>query len=107
MVRVAFRSGSSGLAKSQWPRLGKVAKLLLKQPRLTVTMVGHADESGSEDRNMALSLDRANRVAKYLLSWRIPASRITVKGYGSSKPLVKGKTKKALAKNRRVEVIIR
>ena len=84
-----------------------MAKLLVRNPKLNVTLLGHADESGSEDRNRALSLDRANRVAKYLLSWRIEASRMTVKGYGSTLPIDKGKTKWALAKNRRVEVVIK
>jgi OmpA-OmpF porin, OOP family len=106
VVRIAFRPGSSHLAKSQAPRLKQMAKLMVNKPDLAVTLVGHADESGSEARNMALSLERANQVAKYLLSWRIAANRITVKGFGSSQPMDTGKGPKALAKNRRVEASI-
>ncbi len=89
-----------------YPILDAVAKTLKGNPQiLQLEIQGHADERGNEDRNMALSMDRANRTAKYLISWRIDASRITVKGFGSRRPLVKGNIAAALAKNRRVEVI--
>ena len=87
--------------------LRKAARKLIGQPALTASLEGHADESGSESRNMALSLERANRVAKYLLQNRIAASRVTVRGHGASKPQVSGKTAKDLAKNRRVEIFLR
>ena len=102
---VSFDPASSWLPKASMPLLGRVARIMLKKPHLSVVLHGHADERGNEDRNMALSMDRANRTAKYLISWRIDASRITVKGFGSRRPLVKGNIAAALAKNRRVEVI--
>ena len=104
---IQFRPGSSHLAKSQAKVLRKAARKLIGQPALTASLEGHADESGSESRNMALSLERANRVAKYLLQNRIAASRVTVRGHGASKPQVSGKTAKDLAKNRRVEIFLR
>ena len=107
MITVPFKPASSRFPSRAKAWLEKVAQKMREQPALTVTLVGHADESGSEDRNMALSLDRANRVAKFLTSRRVAASRITVKGHGSNKPLDPGKTPQALAKNRRVEVYLK
>jgi len=102
---VQFINNSAGLPRPIPPLLGRVARLMIKKPNLRVLVHGHADERGNEDRNMALSLDRANRVAKYLVSWRISARRITVRGFGSSESVDSGKTEGALAKNRRVEII--
>ena len=52
---------------------------------------------------MELSQNRAMAIVKYLVSKDIDPSRLTAKGYGSSKPCVPNDSKENMAKNRRTE----
>src|SRR6185312_2389773 len=52
------------------------------------TATGHADRSGPEGYNMALSLRRANAVKDSLVRNGVPASAISVIGKGETQPLV-------------------
>ena len=63
----------------------------------------HTDDQGADDYNLKLSEARAKAVADWLIKKKIDAARITWKGYGESKPLVKGTTEADRSQNRRVE----
>jgi OmpA-OmpF porin, OOP family len=65
---------------------------------------GHTDVTGSDEKNVRLSQDRAESVKRALIQKDIPEGRISAKGYGSSMPLVEGEDSVSLAKNRRVEI---
>jgi outer membrane protein OmpA-like peptidoglycan-associated protein len=71
--------------------------------RLNVT--GHADRSGGDDYNMALSLRRANAVKDVLVREGIPAAQIAVVGRGESQPLVQTADGVREPQNRRVEIV--
>lgn len=71
--------------------------------RLNVT--GHADRSGSDDYNMALSLRRANAVKDVLVREGIPAAQIAVVGRGESQPLVQTADGVREPQNRRVKIV--
>ena len=64
---------------------------------------GHADSSGRAAVNEPLSEARARAVVEHLVSRGIPASALTARGYGSSKPVADNATAEGRAKNRRVE----
>ena len=68
---------------------------------------GHADRSGPETYNMALSLRRANAVRDALVQAGVRASDISVVGLGESQPLVKTADGVRESQNRRVEIVIR
>jgi hypothetical protein len=53
---------------------------------LQVEVRGHADTSGSPQRNTALSMSRARAVADALTAEGIPASALVVSGAGSAEP---------------------
>jgi opacity protein-like surface antigen len=72
--------------------------------RLTVT--GHADRSGSDAYNMALSLRRANAVKDQLVRDGIAASSIAIIGRGESQPLVPTADGVREPQNRRVEIVL-
>jgi outer membrane protein OmpA-like peptidoglycan-associated protein len=72
--------------------------------RLTVT--GHADRSGSDAYNMALSLRRANAVKNQLVRDGIAASSIAIIGRGESQPLVPTADGVREPQNRRVEIVL-
>jgi len=75
-----------------------------QKTRIGVT--GHADRSGSDAYNMALSLRRANAVKDQLVREGIPASAITVVGRGESQPLVQTADGVREPQNRRVEIVL-
>ncbi len=71
-----------------------------------VTATGHADKSGPEAYNMALSLRRANTVKDALVREGVPATAIAVVGRGESMPLVQTADGVREPQNRRVEIVI-
>jgi outer membrane protein OmpA-like peptidoglycan-associated protein len=71
---------------------------------IAVTVVGHTDATGSEDRNIDLSLRRAYAARGYLHTRGITADRVNIDGRGSTEPLVPNKDGKPEPANRRVDV---
>jgi len=71
-----------------------------------ITATGHADRSGPENYNMALSLRRANAVKDALVRNGVPATAISVVGKGESQPLVPTADGVREPQNRRVEIVI-
>jgi opacity protein-like surface antigen len=71
-----------------------------------IGVTGHADRSGSDAYNMALSLRRANAVKDQLVREGIPAANITVVGRGESQPLVPTADGVREPQNRRVEIVL-
>ena len=83
--------------------LNRKAAILRSNPNVTLRIDGHADERGTVEYNLALSLRRANTVREYLTNFGIDVSRLEVAGFGEEKPLDPGTTDEAYAKNRRAE----
>ena len=71
-----------------------------------ITATGHADRSGPENYNMALSLRRANAVKDALVRNGVPATAITVIGKGETQPLVPTADGVREPQNRRVEIVL-
>ena len=75
-------------------------------PNIKVQISGHTDNTGTDEYNMQLSLDRAKAVADYLISKGIDAKRLTWRGYGASKPVADNTTEEGRAMNRRTEFTV-
>lgn len=71
-----------------------------------LTVIGHTDATGTENRNIDLSLRRAYTVRGYLHKKGINSSRINIDGRGSSEPLVKRPKGVPEARNRRVDIFM-
>jgi outer membrane protein OmpA-like peptidoglycan-associated protein len=71
-----------------------------------VNVTGHADKSGGDQYNMALSLRRANAVKDELVRQGVPAASIVVVGRGESQPLVPTADGVKEPQNRRVEIVL-
>lgn len=79
---------------------------LFKDRRFVI--IGHADERGSENRNLDLSRQRAQAIYERLLvSDPSLESRVEVLGKGSSEPIDPGHSDEAYRKNRRLQVILK
>ena len=80
---------------------------LQRNPSVRVRVEGNADDSGSDEYNMALSQRRATIVSRYLTDRGIDASRIQIVSYGEEKPAcTTGRDDECRAKNRRDEFVI-
>ncbi|MFQ4145190.1 OmpA family protein [Chlorogloeopsis sp. ULAP02] len=71
-------------------KLLDTAKYLGKSVRIEI--IGHANTTGIESRNIILSQDRANKILSYLISQGINTSNLTAVGVGSSQPFKQGFT---------------
>lgn len=73
-----------------------------------VRLEGHTDSKGGASYNQSLSERRAESVKRWLVQHdHVPASRITTRGFGKTRPIASNDTEAGRQKNRRVEVVIR
>lgn len=72
-----------------------------------IEVSGHADRSGSDRYNQALSLRRAQAVAGELERRGISRSEIDIQAFGESRPLVATADGVREPQNRRVEIVLR
>ncbi len=101
---INFDFDKASLRPEERELLSRIAGILLTSSGYRVQVYGHTDDVGSNQYNLELSERRAKAVEKYLIEAGIDPSIITMKGFGKSIPLVRGSSKEARAKNRRVEI---
>jgi outer membrane protein OmpA-like peptidoglycan-associated protein len=75
-------------------------------PTLKIEIQGHTDNTGTDEKNKALSENRAKSVYQYLIDKGVSAGRLSYKGYASSKPIGPNNTESGRAKNRRTEFVV-
>ena len=101
---IYFDVNKTNISPTAAKALDRNGTLLRDNPKVRVEIGGHSDSTGSEAANMKASEKRAQSAKKYLQDkFNIAADRMTVKGYGATKPIADNKTKEGQAKNRRVE----
>jgi hypothetical protein len=85
--------------------LERVAQELAAHPEVSqIRVEGHSDDSGSPEYNQQLSRQRARHVADVLAQHGVPADKVEIKAYGSSRPAIQGQSSAARTRNRRVEI---
>jgi outer membrane protein OmpA-like peptidoglycan-associated protein len=81
-----------------------VVKVMMENPEYNLSIYGHTDNVGADDKNMTLSQERAIAVKTYLLEKGVPENRIVeVKGFGETMPVATNETAAGKQQNRRVE----
>jgi outer membrane protein OmpA-like peptidoglycan-associated protein len=83
-----FDFGESDLSLSAKMELDKDVQSLKENANINVRMAGYTSATGTEEVNQKLSEQRANAVRNYLIEKGIAPERITVIGYGRTKPAV-------------------
>lgn len=83
-----FDFGQSTLSPEAKTLLDADVQVLKENPQTHVRMAGYTSAKGSEDVNQELSERRANAVRDYLIEKDIAPERITIIGYGRTKPAV-------------------
>lgn len=82
-----------------------VARELLSRASY-VEIVGHTDDVGDDNYNMALSKQRAASVRDYLISKGLDAIKVVTTGMGETMPTASNNTPEGRAENRRVEILL-
>jgi peptidoglycan-associated lipoprotein len=77
--------------------------ILRANPMVTLRIVGHTDERGSEEYNLALGQRRAATVKRYLTNQGVSEHRIETVSFGEERPVAQGHDESAWAQNRRDE----
>jgi len=85
--------------------LNLIVEELKTYPQIKVRIQGHTDIIGTKAYNDALSIRRAQAVKTYLTNRGISGDRMTLEGFGFSKPEATNKTAEGRALNRRVEIV--
>jgi flagellar motor protein MotB len=106
-----FRPGEFVMNNDLKTAVQKLAMDIKASPGNRVVIEGHTDNirpsSGKKYMdNIELSFLRANAVAFQLVKSGIKLERISVIGYGDTRPIASNKTSEGRARNRRVEVKI-
>ncbi len=99
---VNFESNSDRLLPGAESVLNDAAATLHKNPTIRVDVEGHTDSDGAADYNESLSARRATTVHDYLVARGVAGDRMTVRGYGESRPIADNTTSVGKAQNRRV-----
>lgn len=106
-----FGTGQDVVSENLKNTIRSLINDIAASPDYRVLIEGHTDnipiKSSIDKRyidNMELSFLRAKAVSQILVENGIPLNRISVTGYGDSRPLASNDTDGGRAKNRRVEV---
>ena len=83
-----------------------MARLLRSQPALKVFIVGHTDNAGGFDANLALSAARAQAVVAALSRAGINPQRLAAKGLANLAPVASNAEEAGRTRNRRVEMVL-
>lgn len=83
--------------------LDNLAKFLLENPSVSICIIGHTDNVGSDAANMRLSLGRSEAVRRDLIMRGVDANRLGATGKGETMPVATNDTEEGRAQNRRVE----
>ncbi|REE05560.1 OmpA family protein [Marinoscillum furvescens] len=103
--KVYFAFNSYELSAAAKSELKAIAKTLSTDSNIEVVLEGHSDNIGPEAINLTLSEQRARAAKKFLITQGIAADRISIKGFGESKPAAPNDTEEeGRALNRRAEI---
>lgn len=72
-------------------------------PDYTLSISGHTDDIGNDERNLELSQQRAKACYDYLIFRGIKADRLRHAGFGENRPIAENTTASGRELNRRVE----
>lgn len=106
LADILFDFGKATLKRDVEFNLVKIATILGQYPEMQIAVEGHTDNVGSEEYNLELSMKRAQAVADFMVTQGLSGDRLTVAGYGFSRPLEDNSTESGRQKNRRVDLVI-
>lgn len=103
--RINFDPGRASIRPEAKDVLEQIYNLLVQAEDSKLELVGHTDNTGTQEGNYALSTARAEAVKNYLIQKGIPATRFQkIDGKGQDEPTADNNTAAGKAQNRRVVI---
>jgi len=104
--QTAFDTNSTAVKPGFYTTMDKLADVMIRYGKTTLTIVGHTDNKGASDYNQKLSQERALSVAHYLESKNVNPVRLATLGKGEGQPIASNETESGRQANRRVEIYV-
>jgi outer membrane protein OmpA-like peptidoglycan-associated protein len=101
-----FNTNSTDIKPGFHSTLDKIADVVVRYGKTTLTVAGHTDDVGAAQYNQGLSERRAHSVAQYLESKKVNPVRLAIVGKGESMPIESNTSETGRAANRRVEIYV-
>lgn len=105
-THTSFDTNFATIKAGFFPTLDKIAGVVNKYGKTTLTITGYTDNTGSNSINQPLSEQRALAVANYFSAKRVMPERISAYGRGAANPIANNGSAAGRALNRRVEILI-
>jgi len=103
--RINFDVGRATIRPEGKDVLEQIYNLLIQAEDSKLELVGHTDNTGTQEGNYSLSTARGEAVKNYLIQKGIPATRFQkVDGKGQDEPIADNSTPAGKAQNRRVVI---
>jgi outer membrane protein OmpA-like peptidoglycan-associated protein len=106
LENVEFDIGKATLRPQSLATLNHLIEYLKRKSSVHIEIAGFTDNIGPRAENQKLSFERARSVFKFLNQNGISEERMTIKGYGDSKPITDNNSEEGRQKNRRIEITI-
>lgn len=103
-LAVHFESDSSRMMSGSQQQISEIVEMMQADADLALSVNGYTDNSGTAQRNLELSRERAHAIVDELVRRGIPAARLRAHGFGRERPVADNATAEGRAKNRRVEL---
>jgi peptidoglycan-associated lipoprotein len=100
---VFFDYDMSVIREDQRAKMDAKANVLREESAVALRIVGHADERGSTEYNLALGMRRAQSIKDYLAGYGISPDRLQIMSMGEERPLEAGHDERAWSRTRRGE----
>jgi outer membrane protein OmpA-like peptidoglycan-associated protein len=104
--QTAFETNSAQIKSGFHSTMDKLADVVVRYNKTSLTVVGHTDDVGTNEYNQKLSERRALSVAQYLESKRVNSMRLAISGKGETQPTATNATEGGRQANRRVEIYV-
>jgi len=102
-----FKTNSAELNESSLKVLDSVKTAIGSRQSQDISVIGHTDRVGTDEKNYILSRKRALKVKQILVLKGVSPDHIEINYHGEANPLVKTEEGVAEPRNRRVEVTVR
>ena len=101
-----FKFGKAAMPDEAKADIDQLVQQLKANPNgAYIEIEGHTDNTGSNEMNYKLGLERAEAVKRYLYEQhQVPLHKISVISYGEEKPIAPNNTRAGRAQNRRVVI---
>jgi type IX secretion system PorP/SprF family membrane protein len=106
-IKIQFPLNNDNIDNSFYTALDEIANVMLDNSELSLRIIGHSCDLGSNQVKENISIKRAEDVKEYLIKQGVEASRMVTIGMSDTQQIVPNTSETNRQKNRRVEFILK